>query len=201
MKLKFFISIVILVPILVNAMSQEQWNAYSLSQAQVKQAEQSYQFMQNLERERKEKELEDIEKNRLHCDRSKMSQLEELKASSICTSSNNQNFEKRYLKCTLIQENCDDISLRTAKTINKADLNLILLETKAMFNEYSYDFKCTGDDVDIYKSYSKPIVFLNKKNQFILYNSHYSISDKENLSIYQCKKATFFEKMKMKIDE
>lgn len=205
MKLKFLI---FFLPVILFGMSQEEWYNYSSALNQAKQAEQDYQFMQNLEYERKQNKLKKIENNRLRCDRNKMLQIEAIFDTSVCTNNNNQNFEKRYLKCTLIQEDCNDISLRMAKTKNKFDKDLILLETEINFYPNSkgyapstYEFKCSGSNVDIYSDYSKTKAFLNEKNQFILYNPYYSIKDKESLFIYQCREATFFEKMKMKIDK
>jgi len=208
MRFKFLILIAILVPILVNALSQEQWNAYAISQTEAEQLEQEYQFMQNLENKRKQNELKAIEQNKLNCNRNKMSQLEEFKITSTCSNTNNKDFEKRYLKCTLTQEDCNDISLRIAKTKNKFDKDIILSETEIIFYSNpkgyapsTYKFKCSGNNVDIYSNYFDPIVFLNTKNKFILYNPYYSIKDKESLLIYQCREATFYEMMKMKIDE
>jgi len=196
MIIKFLI---LLLPVILFSMTQEQWIEYAKANAAAESRKQDREWRSLQEYREKKEEIQRFKDNQLQCGAVLSDEIKIYKENTICSNNDDSEvFLKKYFKCTLIQKNCKHISNRVAKTMNEDDYDLILQETEALFAKNSYSFSCKGKNgTDVYKNWDYPNIFLNKKNQFIFYKEG-SLEEKEEILIYECQDASFFEKMKMK---
>ena len=158
------------------------------------------------------------EDNSLQCKQSVMQKIYENDKIATCKDSTNKILFKGegYYMCDIIHKGCESISERLAKTSHQIDIPFMITETNVFLDDGDvnrFSFECNGENnIDIYSSgshvpgYSWDIVdysygFMNSQMQFIIHNPTRDRKDimEERFTIYQCRKASFFEKTKMKI--
>ncbi len=120
---------------------------------------------------------------------------------TICV--NAQDFENKYYKCVLIENNGSVISERMAETLDAADVSLVIKKTSLTYgqkyldsNKYLRTLKRDGMDVDVYGYGGERFTDLYKNVSFDESNMRFYVIDTylKKQEVYSCNKASFFEK-------
>ena len=131
---------------------------------------------------------------------------------------NAEDFTNKYYMCTLVEKDSIKIIQRKAETLNMKDVELTIKKTKMIFrvnswpnpNTNSFPYidtsKKNGFDLYGYKNdmfnNTRLLVYNDKTNELIeewQHDTYFKNKEyhPESSRIYQCRKATFYEKAKM----
>lgn len=109
-----------------------------------------------------------------------------------------EEFKDKYLKCTLMEADFNEVSERKAQAIGEFEQDLIITKTLIKYSGSIFDipYDHTNDKTDIYSC-----------NQFLECNAYYRDNKfyffygdkKSKYKVYSCRKDTLYEEVETKI--